>query len=87
MPFIATTPTRRANKERIEKAACTETVIADNVAFLKEIQKNCGTEMYVGGLMGCKGDAYTGEGALSEQEAFDFHRWTVEKFEKEHYVK
>lgn len=82
LTFIATTPTRRANKERIEKAACPETVIADNVAFLKEIQKDCGTEMYVGGLMGCKGDAYTGEGALSEQEAFDFHRWTVEQFEK-----
>ena len=38
--------------------------------------------MYVGGLMGCKGDAYTGEGALAEQEAFSFHRWTVEQFYK-----
>jgi len=82
MPFVATTPTRRANKERIEKAVCPETVIADNVAFLKNIQKNSGMTMYVGGLMGCKGDAYTGEGALSEQEAFAFHRWTVERFEK-----
>lgn len=82
LPFIATTPTRRANKERIAKADCPETVIADNVAFLKKIQKDCGIPMYVGGLMGCKGDAYTGEGALFEQEAFDFHRWTVERFEK-----
>ena len=55
LPFIATTPTRRANKERIAKANCPETVIADNVAFLKNIQRNCGIEMYVGGLMGCKG--------------------------------
>ena len=82
LPFIATTPTRRANKVRIEKAACPETVIADNVAFLKNIQKNSGMTMYVGGLMGCKGDAYTGEEALSELEAFDFHRWTVVQFEK-----
>jgi len=82
LPFIATTPTRRANKERIAKANCPGTVIADNVTFLKNIQNDCGTEMYVGGLMGCKGDAYTGEGALSEQEAYDFHRWTVEQFEK-----
>ena len=82
LPFIATTPTRRANRERIAKANCPETVIADNVAFLKNIQKDCGIPMYVGGLMGCKGDAYTGEGALSEQEAYDFHRWTAERFDK-----
>ena len=82
LPFIATTPTRRANKERIAKANCPETVIADNVAFLKNIQRNCGIEMYVGGLMGCKGDAYTGTGALTESEAFSFHRWTVEQFYK-----
>ncbi len=82
LPFIATTPTRRANRERIAKANCPETVIADNVAFLKSIQRNCGIEMYVGGLMGCKGDAYTGAGALTESEAFSFHRWTVEQFYK-----
>ncbi len=82
LPFIATTPTRRANRDRIAKANCPETVIRDNVAFLKNIQRNCEIEMYVGGLMGCKGDAYTGEGALSEQEAFDFHKWTVEQFYK-----
>ena len=82
LPFITTTPTRRANKERIAKANCPETVIADNVAFLKNIQRNCGIEMYVGGLMGCKGDAYTGTGALTESEAFSFHCWTVEQFYK-----
>lgn len=82
LPFIATTPTRRANRERIEKTSCLETVIADNVAFLKNIQRNCGIEMYVGGLMGCKGDAYTGEGALTEQESSEFHKWTVEQFYK-----
>lgn len=82
VPFIATTPTRRANKERIVKANCPETVIADNVEFLKNIQKDCDITMYVGGLMGCKGDAYTGKGALAEQEAFDFHKWTVERFYK-----
>ena len=82
LPFLATTPTRRANRERIAKTNYPQTVIRDNVAFLKNIQRNCGIEMYVGGLMGCKGDAYTGEGALSEQEAFDFHRWTVEQFYK-----
>ena len=82
LPFIATTPTRRANRERIAKSNYSETVIWDNVAFLKNIQRNCGIEMYVGGLMGCKGDAYTGEGALTEREALEFHKWTVEQFYK-----
>ena len=82
LPFIATTPTRRANYERILKSGYSEQIILDNVNFLKNIQKDSGIEMYVGGLMGCKGDAYTGIGALDEKEALDFHRWTVEKFQK-----
>lgn len=80
LPFMATTPTRRANRERLAAANSTGQVIADNVAFLREIQKNSGIEMYVGGLMGCRGDAYTGEGALPEDEALEFHRWTAEQF-------
>ena len=80
LPFMATTPTRRANRERLAAANATGQVIADNVAFLKEIRRSCGIEMYVGGLVGCRGDAYTGEGALSEEDALEFHRWTAEQF-------
>lgn len=81
-PFLATTPTRRTNVERIGKTDCPDTVIADNVAFLRKIQGTAETEMYVGGLMGCRGDAYTGVGALLEKDAFDFHRWSAERFQK-----
>ena len=80
LPFLATTPTRRANQERIARSEFTEAIFRDNVEFLKQLQKDSGIEMYVGGLMGCKGDAYTGEGALSEEEACAFHRWTAEHF-------
>lgn len=55
LPFIATTPTRRANYERVQCADCPDSIIADNVNFLRNMQKNSGIEMYVGGLMGCKG--------------------------------
>lgn len=82
LPFLATTPTRRANKERVEKAKCDASIIYDNVSFLKEIQKESGISMYVGGLMGCKGDAYTGEGALSEDESFSFHSWQAQFFKE-----
>ena len=80
LPFLATTPTRRANQERIALAGYTESIIPDNVRFLRGIREASGIEMYVGGLMGCRGDAYTGEGNLSESEAETFHRWTVERF-------
>lgn len=82
LPFMATTPTRRANRERVSLSEESERIILDNVSFLKEIQRNSGIEMYAGGLVGCKGDAYTGEGALTEREAFEFHRWTAELFQK-----
>ena len=79
-PFIATTPTRRANQERVGISRYTERIINDNVQFLRNIQKSADVEMYVGGLVGCKGDAYTAEGALTENEAYLFHKWTVTKF-------
>lgn len=82
LPFLATTPTRRANFERVSTSVFSEQIIYDNVRFLKNIQANSGIEMYAGGLIGCKGDAYTGEGCLSEQEAEEFHWWAIEKFHK-----
>lgn len=80
LPFIATTPTRRANKERVCMAGYDEAIIEDNVNFLREIKESSSVEMYIGGLMGCKGDAYTGDGALSVEQAIDFHRWQADLF-------
>ena len=80
LPFLATTPTRRANRERVEKSSFDTSILRANVAFLRSIQKESDSSMYVGGLMGCKGDAYTGEGALSEEAAFSFHSWQAELF-------
>lgn len=82
LPFLATTPTRRANKERVKSSEYTEKIIADNVNFLRNIQKSSSCNMYIGGLMGCRGDAYTGKEALSEEEAFVFHKWAAECFIK-----
>jgi Homocysteine/selenocysteine methylase (S-methylmethionine-dependent) len=83
LPFLATTPTRRANLERIQKANCDASVIAENVHFLRKIQQSSGIEMYIGGLMGCKGDAYTGEGRLEREEARHFHSWQANAFRDE----
>ena len=83
LPFMATTPTRRANHDRMKHAGYHENLIAKHVAELKAIKENSDTEMYVGGLMGCKGDAYTGEGALQTQKAKEFHKWQADLFLRE----
>ena len=80
MPFIATTPTRRANAERIKQSGFGKEIIKDNVDFLRSVQKEFKCRAYIGGLMGCKGDAYTGEGALNTDEAEEFHSFQAELF-------
>ena len=80
LPLLVTTPTRRANRERATRFGRADTIIGDHVALLRRLQAQEGGEVYVGGLMGCRGDAYTGEGSLSRAEAADFHRWQAERF-------
>lgn len=80
LPFLATTPTRRTNRERIQQTAYDASIIRANVDFLRSIQRWSDQEMYVGGLVGCRGDAYTGKGCLTRQEAYEFHRWETKLF-------
>lgn len=80
LPFLATTPTRRTNQERIAKTTYDASIIKANVDFLWNIQRRSAQEMYVGGLVGCRGDAYTGKDCLSQQEAYEFHRWETKLF-------
>ena len=80
LPFLATTPTRRVNKERIEKSIYDSSIVQANVNFLRLVQTQQIGEMYVGGLLGCKGDAYTGEGSLDMKEAQMFHTWEAKLF-------
>lgn len=82
LPFIATTPTRRANKERISNSKYNKDIISDNVSFLKSIKDSSQTTMFIGGLMGCKGDAYLAKDFLSIEEAQDFHSWQANAFKE-----
>lgn len=82
LPFIATTPTRRANKERISNSKYNKDIISDNVSFLKAIKDSSQTTMFIGGLMGCKGDAYQAKDFLSIEEAEDFHSWQANEFKE-----
>ncbi|BCZ47729.1 homocysteine S-methyltransferase [Clostridium gelidum] len=83
MPIMVTTPTRRANKERIYCSIFKESnVIEDNVRFLKQLKEETTAKVYVGGLMGCKGDAYSKDEHLSIESAFEFHAWQTDLFKK-----
>lgn len=80
VPIMITTPTRKANKENIKVSRYSENIILDNVLFLKNLRQQLGGQIYIGGLMGCKGDAYKGITDLTESEAFEFHSWQSEQF-------
>lgn len=82
LPIMVTTPTRRANKERVIQSKYNEGIIYDNVAFLREIKQEFTSDVYIGGLMGCKGDAYKATDVLPEKEAFEFHSWQSSLFAK-----
>ena len=82
LPFLATTTTRRTNKSRVYRGKYDESIIKDNVDYLRSIAEKSGITMYVGGLMGCAGDAYTGKDCLPESKAKEFHCWEAELFRK-----
>lgn len=80
LPFLATTPTRRANRERVAASRYNAGIIRDNVAFLRSVCREAEGEAYVGGLMGCRGDAYRADAVLSAGEAKEFHAWQAGLF-------
>ncbi len=80
LPFLAATPTRRANRERMKKAGEDERLIGENVRLLQKVRALDGGEMYIGGLMGCRGDAYTGWDALDADQSYRFHAWQAGAF-------
>lgn len=82
LALFVTTPTRRANKERVLHGGYSKNIIADHVDNLKDVMKDAKVPCMIGGLMGCKGDAYTGEGALDIEEARRFHFWQADLFAK-----
>lgn len=78
LPMLALTDTWRAGADRVARSAHRDRdVNADNARFLKGIAAEYGSDgppVFVGGLIGPKGDAYKPEEAPPEEEAFDFHR-------------
>ncbi len=77
LPMIALTDTWRASQERIERSRFRgRAVNQDNARFLCALCDDYPAEaapLFIAGLLGCRGDAYRPEEALSKDEAAAFH--------------
>jgi homocysteine S-methyltransferase len=77
LPLLSLTPTWRANSERVAASAFAgRDINGDAVRFLQEIRETLddyAAQVYIGGLMGCRGDAYKPEEALPRDVASIFH--------------
>jgi len=86
LPIMLMTPTRKVNVESIKHSKFQErNVIVDACAFMNEIKSEYhgfSDKIFIGGLLGCKGDAYRAEGALEVEAAYRFHKIQVDEFKK-----
>jgi len=77
LQMIVLTPTWRASAARATRAGLdAESVNREGCVFLADLVSEYGSyarSIYVGGLMGCVGDAYQPQQALSEEEAARAH--------------
>lgn len=78
LPFLALTPTRRSDHDRVQAANLTADLITENVRFLQNTAANWPGTHYLGGMIGCYGEAYTGADCLSQAQAREYHRWQVQ---------
>jgi len=78
LPIMLLTPTWRTNKERTKNANVDmATINTDAFAFVDKTRKSYisfSDKIFIGGLTGCKGDAYKPEEALNQNEAYHFHK-------------
>ncbi len=86
IPLLLSTPTWRANKERIDNAGFGDNdVNGDNFRFLESLKNSYGAysqKIFICGLMSCRGDAYKPEEALSVKDAATFHAWQAQQLAK-----
>lgn len=80
LPLTIETPTRRANRERVQRWGQGGDLMAENVALLQELRAQSGLEnFFIGATLGCKGDAYKATEILDAQEAHAFHSWQAQQ--------
>ena len=87
LPLFLLTPTNRITPELLKTSKYGHhNLIGDACDFLNSIKQSYdgySKQIFIGGAMGCKGDAYSGENILSIDEAFAFHSIQIEQFKSE----
>ncbi len=81
-PINISTPTWRANRERVLGADIKKDINGDAVRFLNEVRDEWGdfsSRILIGGLIGCKNDCYKPQEGLLPDNAYSFHSWQIEK--------
>ncbi len=78
LPMITFAPTWRANPERLRRAGFTDVAVVNSdavhcVQAIRAGYDGYASQVFIGGLMGCAGDAYNSTEALSADEAASFH--------------
>ncbi|PLX40060.1 MAG: homocysteine methyltransferase [Deltaproteobacteria bacterium] len=80
LPIILSTPTWRANPQRLQGISGAERINGECAEFLLGIKaKNKDVEVMVNGLIGSKNDCYKPGEAPGATEAEAFHRWQAKK--------
>lgn len=84
LPIMIMTPTRKVNNESLKRSVYNgKNLFTDSCTFLNQIKKsytNYSEKILVGGLLGCKKDAYSGEKVLGIEDAYRFHRQQTSQF-------
>lgn len=85
LPFLMCSPTWRTNFERVLDSGIVTNINVDAVRFLQDIRNqypHFRNMIKIGGMIGCKGDAYDPREGLSCREAEAFHSWQINELIK-----
>ncbi len=82
LPILLLTNTRRANMDRVLRSKFKDrNMMRDYAVFLRELASMYTCETFIGGMMGCRGNAYCGTEGMSTNEAIHFHTWQMNMFD------
>jgi homocysteine S-methyltransferase len=82
LPFVMFTPTWRANAERVKDAGAAATINVDATQFMRGLRARYGGDeamIKIGGLIGCRNDAYRPREGLPPADAERFHAWQIDQ--------
>lgn len=87
LPIMLMTPTRKVNYESVSKSGFNhQNIIADACKMLlstKLSYKEFHPNILIGDLLGCRGDAYSGENFMSIDDSYHFHKKQTIQFSKQ----